>query len=113
MKFSVVQTRKKNTKPQISVVPTRWIIGEIVKFPRTNWVALSHDPNSTPENDWVPFPAKVLDQDEEYEGADKLLDRYQSITDSDDAIKMTRGTRNTPAVKKKLDSNPENSLLGR
>lgn len=99
MKFTVVQTRKKNAKPSITVVPTRWIEGDLVKFPKTDWVKKSHDAENDPGDDCVSFPIKVIGRANSYIQADQLMDKLEEITDSDDALNLTRGTRGVPAKK--------------
>ena len=96
--FSVVQTRKtKKCKPELMVVPSRWVGDKCVFFPPNEVVTLSTNPESKPGRGWTVKPAKVLAEAASYENAEKRLAELTSQTDSEDA---SIGTRQKPPAKK-------------
>lgn len=106
--FSVVQTRKGDAKPEMFVVPTKWLIDQKIKrkqlkvqYPERNFKILSRDVDSELEPNSVQEPCKLLGKKGTYQEADGMISDFMDITDSSDAERMTRGTRNTPAQKVK------------
>lgn len=115
MSFSVVQTRKNmNSKPVLSIVPSKWVSTDNrrVLWPPNNLISLSKDSNSEPNQSWIPQQCKVLGKNfKQYKNAENELSKFEQITDSDDAILMNRGTRQTPAMKKQYFTNKTYNLL--
>lgn len=99
-KFSLVQTRKGNAKPELFVVPTKWLkINDQtteVKYPKTDFNRMAQDANSEPQADWIQAKCKVVGGHNTFQGAEEMIEQYADITDSEDCIEMTRGTRSTP-----------------
>ncbi|XP_062555718.1 uncharacterized protein LOC134220633 [Armigeres subalbatus] len=102
MAFSVVQTRKtKKSKPCLSVVPSNWVNNENVFWPPRNLISLSTDENSLPDKcTWAKQSCKTVGRAKSYREAENIVSRLEIITDSEDAINMTHGTRANPAKKK-------------
>lgn len=101
--FSLIQTRKGNAKPEMFIVPTKWLICDDkqikVQYPNKNFNTLSRDHESEPEPNWIQLPCKVLCEKNSFNEADAMMSDFADKTDSSDAVSMTRGTRMTPAKK--------------
>lgn len=102
MAFSVVQTRKtKTSKPSLTVVPSKWIKNGHVFWPPSNLISLSTDEHSVPDDfTWLKQPCKTVGRAKSYREGEDIVTRLESVTDSDDAVTMTKGTRGRPAKKK-------------
>lgn len=115
MSFSIVQTRKSfNSKPQLSIVPSSWLSKDNseVYWPRNQWITLSKDINSMPNQSWRVQQCKLVGKKfKTYIQAEVELSKLVQITDSDDALHMSRGTRRTPAMKKQMFSSNSYQLL--
>lgn len=101
MAFSVVQTRKnKKSKPCLTIVPSKWVENGVVFWPQKNFISLSMDENSTPDESWTQQPCKTVGRSKTYSEAEDIVNRLEMVTDSEDAQDMTQGTRGKPARKK-------------
>lgn len=100
MSFAIVQTRKKNHKPQLSIVPHSWLSMDGVLWPPQNWVTLSQNMNSCPDETWCYNSCKVVSKNlKSYNQAEFEMNKLMSITDSEDALQFSRGTRFNPGKK--------------
>lgn len=101
--FSLIQTRKGDAKPEMFVIPTKWLISDgtqvKVQYPRKNFNTLSRDHESEPEPNWIKQPCKLLGKRDHFDDADAMMSDFVEKMDSSDAAQMTRGTRMTPAKK--------------
>ncbi|XP_058827877.1 uncharacterized protein LOC131687802 [Topomyia yanbarensis] len=69
-------------------------------WPPNNFVSLSMNEHSEPvAGVWIEQRCKIVGRANSYENAEKLIQDLERITDSDDAIRMSRGTRARPAKK--------------
>lgn len=102
MSFYVVQTRKsKRSKPSVTVVPSNWVKNNVVHWPPNNLITLAKDKDSTPdENNWKQQKCKIVAKAATFVQAEETMHTLESITDSEDAIELSRGTRSHPAKKK-------------
>lgn len=50
--FKVVEIKTSTRKPQISLVPAKWVEGDTVFWPKTNASILLKDPKSEPLPSW-------------------------------------------------------------
>lgn len=100
MKFTVVQTRQSaKSKPMMSVVSSLWFDAgsSKVKFPRKGWLKLSANTECSAEDDWIEYSCKVIGSTNNQKDGDTLIDKKQNVTGSEDAMEMSRGTRQTKA----------------
>lgn len=101
MAFLVVQTRKtKKSKPALTIVPSKWVDSGIVLWPPSNFISLSTDEHSVPDSTWLKQNCKTVGRAKTYREAEDTVNRLETITDSEDAVEMTQGTRAKPAKKK-------------
>lgn len=102
MSFFVVQTRKTNkSKPSLTVVPSKWVKNKVVYWPPNNLITLSKNNESLPdESTWKQQKCKVVARATTYEQAENTMQKLETVTDSEDAMEMTRGTRLHPPKKK-------------
>lgn len=100
MDFSVVQYRKTlNSKPTMFVVPSQWVIGGSVYWPEHEFVTLSKIANTEPKIGWKSSACKVLAQKTTHDEALEEMDYFEYLPDSDDAVRTSRATRNTPEIR--------------
>lgn len=101
MSFIVVQTRKTvKSKPELTVVPVNCVIGDTLHYPPSDLNKLFTDPNLKPDlNTWKTNKCKVVGTANTFVEAETLIDQLLNVTDSEDAIELTRATRGTPAQK--------------
>ncbi|XP_062550280.1 uncharacterized protein LOC134215037 [Armigeres subalbatus] len=102
MAFVIVQTRKnKNSKPCMTVVPAKWAKRDHVYWPPKHLISLSKDVASEPDVDsWKIQKCKIVGQGVSYAVAEDVMRRLEAVTDSEDAVHLSRGTRNNPGKKK-------------
>lgn len=102
MSFLVVQTRKnKRSRPTMTVVPSGWVKNKSIYWPKSNLVTLSTDGQSEPDMaSWSQQKCKVVGSGASYAAAETIMKRLEVVTDSEDALEISRGTRGTPGVKK-------------
>lgn len=102
MAFAVVQTRKtKKSKPILTIVPSKWIVDNQVWWPPNNFISLSTNESTVPEfNVWTKQVCKIVGRAKTYKLAEDEVNRLEMVTDSEDAVNMTQGTRGHPPKKK-------------
>lgn len=102
MAFSVVQTRKtKKSKPSLTIVPSKWVNNGNVSWPPRNFISLSTDEHSFPDEcTWTKQACKTVGRAKTYREAEDIVNKLEMVTDSEDAVDMTRGTRGKPGKKK-------------
>lgn len=111
MAFSVVRTRKNiNSTPELSVISSKWIVGDKVYWPNSDLSKLCKEATSVPNLTWKQYEFKLIATADTYQNADIILTQKLNETDSDDVLRMTRGTRNTPAMKKKFFTSSQYAL---
>nr|XP_029724571.1 uncharacterized protein LOC115264702 [Aedes albopictus] len=70
-------------------------------WPPSNFISLSTDEHSIPdENSWTKQACKVVGRAKKYKEAEDVVNKLEMMTDSEDALEMTQGTRGRPAKKK-------------
>lgn len=91
--FCVVQTKKrKNCRPEITVVPSSWVEGKTVHWPPAGFVTLSQNANSCPDKGtWKKSKAKVLGQATSYADAEIILASFQKLSESEVTDTETAG----------------------
>lgn len=97
--FSVIQTKKNNSKPELFVVPTNWVLSDEkqVVYPPNNFNTLSCNAETQPQSNWLESSCKFLCQRNTYDEADAAIADFLEKTDSSDAELLGRATRSTPA----------------
>lgn len=102
MAFIVVQTRKtKKSKPILTIVPSNWVQNDQVWWPPNNFISLSTDETTIPDyKTWTKQACKAVGRTKTFRDAENEVNRLQMVTDSEDAVNMTQGTRGRPAKKK-------------
>lgn len=112
--FSVIQTRKNNSKPELFVVPTNWLMsdGKKVIYPPNNFNSLSSNAETQPEANWLESSCKFLCQRNTFVEADAAIADYLEKTDTSDAEVLGRGTRSTPAKRSKTFHTKTYDLMG-
>lgn len=107
--FSIVQTKKTvRSKPEMSKVPVGWMVKDKLYWPPNSLKTLIDDPSSKADpKSWKEITNfKVIGKPMKCEAAESTMQKLSELTDSDDAVLMDRGTRNTKAkVKPKFTSN--------
>ncbi|XP_062562278.1 uncharacterized protein LOC134225871 [Armigeres subalbatus] len=104
MPFIVVQTRKsKKSRPVLTVVPSKWVSGDVVYWPPTNFVTLSVNGDSEPVKElWQKQKCKVMGRENTLKSAEEIVRKLENVTDSEDAAQTTIGTRAHPGKKKQV-----------
>ncbi|XP_065079183.1 uncharacterized protein LOC135702108 [Ochlerotatus camptorhynchus] len=102
MPFSIVQTRKnKRARPTMTIVPNTWVKHNSVYWPMSNLLTLSADENSEPDMaSWSLQKCKVVGRGSTYADAENVMRILEAVTDSEDTVEISRGTRATPGTKK-------------
>ncbi|XP_065078477.1 uncharacterized protein LOC135701563 [Ochlerotatus camptorhynchus] len=102
MPFSIVQTRKnKRARPTMTIVPNTWVKNNSVYWPMSNLLTLSADENSEPDMaSWSLQKCKVVGRGSTYADAENVMRILEAVTDSEDTVEISRGTRATPGTKK-------------
>lgn len=102
MSFVIVQTRRSvSSNPELSVIPSSWVTGDIGSWPPRGAVKLARDPTSKPEKDWLKYNVIVLATLETLEEAEARLEELKLESDSEDAMLRARSTRSQPGAKQK------------
>lgn len=100
MPFCVVQTRKsKKSKPTLTIVPSKWVSGDMVYWPLSNFITLSADGNSVPDSTWRTQKCKVVGRAGSFKSAEETVRKLEIVTDSEDAAQTGLGTRANPGKK--------------
>lgn len=100
--FTVVQTKKTvRSKPSMSSVPSGWIVNGQLFWPPRNQTTLITDPQSKADTKtWKMMDCKIIGKPTTLSNAEKSMDKLKDVTDSDDALLLSRGTRNSKPERK-------------